>query len=172
MIFKALMFAKAAHTGQKRKYTNTEYILHPIRVASALMQYPEVTETMIVAALLHDVVEDTSFTLGQIRDLFGDGVATLVDELTNKSKNIDLPRNERKKMDRERLATCSKQAKVIKLLDRIDNINEMGGAEHDFKVKYSYESKLLAETIGCVEEDLKNILIEKAAKLYELPHRG
>jgi len=91
------------------------------------MQHPEATEGMITAALLHDAVEDQSdkISLIMIEFIFNSNVATLVDELTNKSKAADAPRAERKKMDRERIMDISRDAKIIKLCDRIDNLSEM-----------------------------------------------
>jgi (p)ppGpp synthase/HD superfamily hydrolase len=165
MIYRALMFAKAAHKGQNRKYTNEPYIVHPIRVAQAVMLYPIVTEDMIAAAILHDVPEDTEFTIEQIICLFGPEVGNLVDELTNKSKATGKPRAERKLMDRERLSKVSKKAKIIKILDRIDNLNDMYGAETDFKKLYAGESIILAECIGDADQALRAQLIVAANKL-------
>jgi (p)ppGpp synthase/HD superfamily hydrolase len=160
------MFAKAAHKGQFRKYTNEPYVTHPIRVAHAVMLHPIVAEDMIAAAFLHDVPEDTEFTIEQITNLFGQEVGTLVDELTNQSKATGLPRAERKSMDRERLKTVSKKAKIIKMLDRIDNLNEMHGAEYDFKKLYVGESLWLADSIGDADPALKKRLITAANLLH------
>jgi len=77
---KALDFAMTAHDGQKRK-SGEPYIVHPILVAAITAAFSN-DETMVQAALLHDVVEDTSFDIEDIREVFGEDVAHLVEGLT------------------------------------------------------------------------------------------
>src|SRR5690606_38890864 len=100
-----LNFAMKAHAevrnpdgsiGQKRKYTGEPYILHPMSVAGIVATTPFATKTMIAAALLHDVVEDTTYTLKDIEDRFGKEVARLVDWLTDLSTPADGNRAKRK----------------------------------------------------------------------------
>jgi len=90
IVDKARYFATAAHAavGQKRKYSDDDYIVHPIRVANLVKQYGG-TEEMIAAAYLHDVVEDTDVTMDTITSLFGSVVASLVKDLTDVSKPSD-----------------------------------------------------------------------------------
>ena len=76
-IAQALDFAAQAHAGQKRK-SGEDYIYHPIEVAKILVAYDCDTDS-IIAALLHDTVEDTAVTLEQVRKLFGEEVSSLVD---------------------------------------------------------------------------------------------
>lgn len=143
----AACFAQNAHRGQFRKYDqkHVPYIIHPARVAAAVMEeIPDHTLEMVAAAWLHDVVEDTPVTLGEIHKEFGQDVTKLVWELTNPSKGSNAPRGERKKMDRDHLETVSKEAKQIKLLDRIDNLLDMAGAPKDFEHMYKLESIALA----------------------------
>ena len=81
----AFRFAKAAHGDQKRK-TGEPYILHPIAVARIAAVELELGANPIIAAFLHDVVEDTHHTIEDIRERFGDDVAFLVGVVTKQKK--------------------------------------------------------------------------------------
>ena len=122
--------------------------------------HPDATEVMVVAAFLHDVVEDTPHTLDDIAAEFGADVAGLVAELTNPSKGMTAPRQRRKQLDREHLAAVSREAQLIKLLDRIDNLREMADVPAAFRRQYCQESRLLAEVIGEADPSLKAELLE------------
>lgn len=142
----ALELCVAAHSNQKRRYTGAPYAFHPIRLATRAKQHG-VPDHVVAALLLHDLVEDCpQISREQIAAVAG--VLELVLEVTNPSKGSELPRAERKKMDREHVAKASFWGKYIKLLDRIDNIQEMDQADNDFKILYARESLLLAEAIG------------------------
>jgi (p)ppGpp synthase/HD superfamily hydrolase len=162
LINEAKVFAIDAHAGQKRKYKDEDYVNHPIRVASRVTQVPGNTTEMVMAALLHDVLEDTKVTESDIRQKFGDKVAKLVVELTN-VKSIGT-REQRKALDRERISKISKEAKIIKALDRIDNLTDMlGSAPKDFSIIYSHESILLAQTLEkAIPGDLYYDIIDAA----------
>ena len=124
-------FAHKAHQGQQRKYTGEPYIVHPERVAGIVKTVTDDPAT-IDAAWLHDVVEDTPFTLEQIRLEFGDEVAKLVDEVTNVTKKTDGNRAHRKSVERQHLATASPKAKTVKLADVIDNVTDIMRNDRDF----------------------------------------
>lgn len=160
LILKAAAFARQAHDGQRRKYNARPYIQHPARVAGRVAARPQATEVMVAAAFLHDVVEDTPHTLDEILAEFGPDVARLVAELTNPSKGSKAPRREREQVDRDHLAVVSVEAKVIKLLDRIDNLQEMVDAPSNFRRRYCEESRLLADVIGDADPDLKAELLD------------
>ena len=81
----AIKFAVEAHSGQLRKIKNTPYILHPLEAASIASSLTK-DEDIICAAVLHDVVEDTDRTIDEIRELFGDRVAELVDSETENKR--------------------------------------------------------------------------------------
>lgn len=161
-IMTAAALAKAAHEGQTRRYNGTPYVLHPARVAARTMLLEGSTEHMAAAAFLHDVLEDTTVTPGEISIRLGPEVTELVQWLTNPSKGMGAPRAERKRLDREHLARAPWAAKVIKMLDRLDNLGEMKGAPADFKRLYSKESLLLAEAVGDAYPALKKELTAKA----------
>ena len=175
----AARVAAGYHQQQVRKYTGAPYIVHPARVAARLTRHPLGTEEGVCAAWLHDVLEDCetrprdirlsfpdepilsediNYFLGKKTDErhFGERVADLILELTNPSKqHPELPRAERKKMDRDHLLTASVQAKLIKLIDRTDNLLEIGNAPADFVQVYGEESKLLFEVLSGTDVGLE-----------------
>ncbi len=107
-------FAKEAHKGQKRK-SGGDYIMHPIAVANMAKEKYMDDET-IYACLLHDVVEDTDYTLRDIKREFGKNVAYLVDGVTEED-TLD------KTMDKiEKYTEKDDRVIVIKMLDRIHNL--------------------------------------------------
>ena len=86
-ITKAFNFAKQAHDGVKRR-SGEPYIMHPIAVAKIVCSEMGLGSTSICSALLHDVVEDTEYTVEDIRNMFGDKIAQIVDGLTKISGGI------------------------------------------------------------------------------------
>lgn len=153
----AKAFCIAAHSavGQKRKYTGKPYYNHPIAVAK-LVKKATHTNEMIMAALLHDVVEDTEVTINLVRHMFGDTVAKLVDELTDKSKPEDGNRAKRKAIDLANLAKASPEAKTIKLADLIDNTFSIVQYDPDFAKIYMREKRELLKVLTEGDETLYN----------------
>ena len=137
---KALEFATKAHNGQFRKDGKTPYIEHPIRIRNNIRLHKNFTPELGVAAFLHDVVEDCGVTIEQLKEQFGEKVASLVDWMTNRSKQTGLPRTERKKLDHERISKAPLDAKLLKLFDRLDNISDVAYLEGSFKVQYAKET--------------------------------
>lgn len=160
-IGRALEFAQKAHGSQKRKWSGDPYVVHPYRVAARLRAIkPDCPDEMVVAALLHDVVEDTEVTLDDIGREFGMGVASYVDGLTNVSSQVEfvnLNREGRKRLDRFHLRRQNPRVRLIKLLDRVDNLEDMTGAPPDFKRQYAIESLLL---LGAIEGDFPEVETE------------
>jgi (p)ppGpp synthase/HD superfamily hydrolase len=147
LIHRAIEFAKVAHAGQLRKFTHEPYIIHPLRVAHRLCEFTTDTE-IISAAILHDVVEDTSFSLADIERDFGARISRLVDELTDPSMPEDGTRAVRKKIDREHTAKASPAAKSIKLADRLDNLSDILEHAPGFATVYLEETRLLLEVLS------------------------
>jgi len=158
LIIRAAALATRAHEGQFRKNSSFPYITHPARVAGLVGILPGATEEMVAAAYLHDVIEDTAVSKDEIERETNAQVAFYVDCMTNRSKGGQLSREQRKKMDRERLATIPVEVKKIKLLDRIDNLREMTDYTSGFKALYASESLLLLEAIGDGDPDLAKML--------------
>lgn len=143
-IRRAELFAAAAHTavGQFRKYTGEPYYVHPREVA-AIVQAAGGDDAQVMAAHLHDVVEDTAITLEQIRFFFDGDVAALVEDLTDVSLPADGNRAERKAIDREHTAQASLRAKMIKLADVISNTRSIREHDQKFAKVYLEEMRLL-----------------------------
>ena len=127
VIQKAFEFANEAHKGIRRR-SGEPYILHPIAVAKIVVSNIGLGYKSIVAALLHDVVEDTDYTIDDLRTLFGDKVATLVEGLTKIKTVLDNEdKAEQKSMQAENfkriLLTLNDDVRVvlIKLADRLHN---------------------------------------------------
>lgn len=165
-IKKAYEFANTAHHGQQRKYTREPYIVHPLEVMEIVQTVTD-NEVMLAAALLHDVVEDTAFTLEEIYTEFGKEVADLVNELTDKSQLEDGNRALRKAIDRDSLANASAAAQTIKLADLISNTKSI--TEHDpkFAKVYLAEKRLLLKVLTKGHA----ILLDRA-KVLEAKNRG
>lgn len=137
LVIKAIDFAADKHRGQTRKdETNTPYINHPIGLASLLVNYAGITDTnVIVAALLHDTIEDTDATVDDIEELFGKKIRDIVMEVTD---DKSLPSPERKRLQIKHAATLSYEAKLVKLADKISNLQDILASP---PVKWSLERK-------------------------------
>lgn len=158
VILTAAALARYWHNGQVRKYNDRPYITHPARVAMEVTLTGG-TEEMVAAAWLHDVLEDTNCPEAEVVMAAGMKVLELVVGLTNPSKQYPkLSRADRKKMDRDHIASSPAAVKWIKMLDRADNLNELDGASSDFKKLYLSESRqllsVLAGTFTPAEERL------------------
>jgi (p)ppGpp synthase/HD superfamily hydrolase len=172
LIEKAKAFAENAHKGQYRKWvmdglgSRIPYFSHPCRVAEAVQIHPACTVEMVAAAYLHDVIEDCGITHEQLVACFGKKIADLVRELTNekddRAPHMKAPREVRKAYDRVRLEKVSSEAKIIKMLDRLDNLNEMHDTPSSFRRKYAYEALSLAGVIGDADSVLRWRLIDMA----------
>jgi GTP pyrophosphokinase len=120
---KAFLFANSAHDGIRRK-SGEPYIIHPIAVATIVARDFGLGSTSVMAAILHDVVEDTDYTVEDIKNLFGENVARIVDGMTKLSGELDTRQAlTLKKM----LMTLSDDVRVIliKLADRLHNMRTL-----------------------------------------------
>lgn len=144
---RALEYAMKAHEGQVRKYTLEPYIVHPIAVALILQQhYPQATEHMISAALLHDVIEDTDTTIEDL-GCFSLDVTLLVQGLTDVSKPEDGNRRLRKKIDCEHMARQSFCTQIIKCADLIHNTSSIVAHSPIFARIYIPEARNILEAM-------------------------
>ena len=128
LITKAFNFANQAHAGVKRR-SGEPYIMHPIAVAEIVCKEIGLGSTSICAALLHDVVEDTEYTVEDIRNMFGDKIAQIVDGLTKIAGGIfgDQASAQAENF-RKLLLTMSDDIRVIliKIADRLHNMRTLG----------------------------------------------
>ncbi len=120
----AIQFAATKHRDQRRKDApQSPYINHPIQVAQTLWDVGGVRdESTLVAAILHDTIEDTDTTPEEIRTRFGESVLTLVLEVTD---DKSLPQPERKRLQIEHAPHLSSGAKLIKLADKLSNLTDI-----------------------------------------------
>ncbi len=125
-IDKAFHLAKDAHAGAKRR-SGEPYILHPIAVARIVCQEIGLGSTSICCALLHDVVEDTEYTVEDMRDMFGDKVAQIVDGLTKISGEVFSNSSAQAENFRKLILTMNDDIRVIliKIADRLHNMRTL-----------------------------------------------
>jgi (p)ppGpp synthase/HD superfamily hydrolase len=123
-------FAARMHSGQTRKGAGREpYVNHVIDVAARVAKSPHADRTLILGALLHDVVEDTAGTAEEIAEMFGQDVARLVLEVTD---DKTLPKPERKRLQEETVRFKSDHAKRIKLADKASNLTALAESPPTF----------------------------------------
>lgn len=121
LLEQAIRFASKKHAGQVRKGTDTPYIVHPLEVMTILMRMKADTNLMI-AGLLHDTVEDTDTTVGEIEELFGQDVADLVSHHSeDKSKSWQ----ERKETAINELKTADLRLKMLIMADKLSNLRSI-----------------------------------------------
>lgn len=138
-VIAAAAFAAQKHRDQRRKGAEASpYINHPIAVTNVLANEADVTdESVLVAALLHDTVEDTATTPGELRGQFGVEVTSIVLEVTD-DKSLSKP--ERKRRQIVHAAGLSDRAKLVKLADKICNLREMNASPpHDWPLDRKHE---------------------------------
>jgi len=123
-LLEAVAFAALKHQDQRRKgHRRLPYINHPVRVAEILWSVGGVRDTTtLVAALLHDTLEDTETTPAEIELRFGPEVLGVVQEVTD---DKSLPKAVRKQRQIEHAAHASPRAKMIKLADKINNVSDL-----------------------------------------------
>ena len=141
LVQKALLFAYRKHKGQIRR-DGTEYITHPIRVANYISKFVE-NDDLMIAAYLHDTLEDTDTTYEEIRIIFGKEIANIVLELTN---NKEL----RKKLGKteclkQGILNMSEESLIVKLCDRLDNVSDLTTSSEEFRQKYLKQTLELIE---------------------------
>ena len=164
LIKKAQDFATTEHQriNHLRKYSNQPYQTH-LQAVAKLVSTVSDDKQMIAAAWLHDTVEDTPATLGDIEENFGVQIAELVEELTDISKPSDGNRATRKEIDRQHLATASPRAKTIKLADLIHNCVDIVKHDEKFAVTFVSEMQALLDVLS--EGDAT--LLKRANKLLK-----
>jgi guanosine-3',5'-bis(diphosphate) 3'-pyrophosphohydrolase len=124
LLLKALAFAAHKHREQRRKDAEASpYINHPIALADVLVNEGGVTDVEVIcAALLHDTVEDTATTHEELLDAFGSRIARIVAEVTDDQR---LPKAERKRLQVEHAPHISREAKLVKLADKLCNLRDV-----------------------------------------------
>ena len=140
MVNKAFYFAVEAHKDQRRR-SGEPYIYHPIEVATIAASDIGLGRTSIICALLHDVVEDTKYTLNDIREMFGDKVAKVVDGLT-KFDTMDNVESLQAENFKKVISSLSYDIRVvlIKLSDRLHNMRTLDSMPKHKQLKIASET--------------------------------
>ena len=122
-----MAFAAEKYRNQRRKDIEASpYINHPIALAQILTNEAGIEdEQVLVAAILHDTIEDTETTSPELVDCFGDEVTAIVLEVTD---DKSLPKAERKRLQIEHAPTISRRAKLVKLADKIANLRDIAAS--------------------------------------------
>lgn len=159
----AYELAAEAHSTQRRK-SGEPYIIHPIAVAAIVAEELELGDNPVISAFLHDVVEDTPYTVEDIRERFGDDVAFLVDTVTKRKKDSY---EHSKQVDNYRQILESVhfdiRALLIKLADRLHNMRTLDSMRPDKQMKIAGETDYfyapLANRLGLyhIKTELENL---------------
>lgn len=163
---KALGFASKKHEGQTR-IDGSPYIFHPIRVAMIVEKFKlsHEMDSLIAAAFLHDVVEDTQTSLEEITKEFGVLVSSLVEELTSNKAIIRARGKANYLLDK--MVKMSNWGLVLKLADRADNVKDLIHASKEFEEKYKKETIFILDKLE-VNRALTNtqkVLVDKIREL-------
>ncbi|HLP05464.1 MAG TPA: RelA/SpoT family protein [Paludibacter sp.] len=165
IITKAFNFAKSAHKGIKRR-SGEPYIMHPLAVARIVVREIGLGSTSICSALLHDVVEDTDYTVEDIENLFGPKIAQIVEGLTKISGGVFAEKaSEQAENFRKLLLTMSEDIRVIliKISDRLHNMRTLGSMPPAKQYKIAGETQYiyapLAHRLGLfrIKTELENL---------------
>ncbi len=162
----AYLLAKEAHAPQRRK-SGEPYILHPVAVALITAKELQMDANTVITAFLHDVVEDTAYTVEDIRERFGNDVAGLVNVVTKKKKDVYTTT---KQVDNYQQILASMhydiRAVIVKISDRLHNMRTLESMRPDKQMKIAGETDCfyapLANRLGLfeVKSDLENLSLK------------
>ena len=140
-IKRAFFLAKEAHEGVRRR-SGEPYLLHPIAVAKIVIEEIGLGVKSVVAALLHDVVEDTEYSVEDMERIFGPKIASMVDGLTKMSGVFNADTSEQAEYFRKVLLTLSDDVRVIliKIADRLHNMRTLGSMPMNKQIKITGET--------------------------------
>jgi GTP diphosphokinase / guanosine-3',5'-bis(diphosphate) 3'-diphosphatase len=169
----AILFAAQSHSGQYRKDGKTPYINHPVEVMHLLAHTGNVSDPeLLVAAVLHDVVEDTQVTAHEISRRFGERVSKVVLELTDDKM---LTKEDRKRLQLHLANHLSADARLIRICDKICNVHDILYAppdDWDLRRRRDYLewAKAVVDKIRGTNEELEkqfDELFEEGMKFLE-----
>lgn len=170
---KAAVYSAEMHKYQRRKgFNQVPYINHPLKVAELLSEYGESEEDLLIAAILHDVIEDTDATAEEIVNLFGQNICNIILEVTD---DKELPYSIRKELQIKHAPGLSVSAKKLKIADKICNIIDIVSYPLDWSTERKLSYLEWAEQVvnGCagVNQELETyfsqVLDEGLDKLKE-----
>jgi len=174
----ALSFIREKHAGQFRKFDKKPYIVHPIQVAKIIKKFKgnsKNIDDLMIAALLHDTLEDTNATLPEIRKRFGNLVSSLVKELTSEKEKIE-KLGKALYLSKKMVEELTDYGLSLKLADRLSNTSDFTIADPAFVKKYVAETNKIIESLSKREltSTQKKLLaeieknIEKAKKSFSI----
>ncbi len=172
IVRKAMDFMMTAHEGQFRQGTGLKYAVHPIAVFSTVKKFKESKNIIfiLVAALLHDVIEDANITYEDLKEKFGVEAAGLVLELTNDNQEID--RVGKEEYINKKLVQLTSYALVIKLADILDNLTDRpteGMLNRIYNnLTYLVANRSLTGTQARIFNEINEVLIDYGKKAVEL----
>ena len=167
----AFELAREAHAAQKRK-SGEPYIIHPIAVAAIVAIELKLGANPVIAAFLHDVVEDTAYTIDDIRQRFGDDVAFLVSVVTKKSTgNYEISKQVDNYKQMLNSIHYDIRALLVKLADRLHNMRTLSSMRPDKQMKIAGETDFfyapLANRLGLYNVKIE---LENLSFRYRCPH--
>ena len=167
----AFELAREAHVAQKRK-SGEPYIIHPIAVATIVAIELKLGANPVIAAFLHDVVEDTAYTIDDIRQRFGDDVAFLVSVVTKKSTgNYEISKQVDNYKQMLNSIHYDIRALLVKLADRLHNMRTLSSMRPDKQMKIAGETDFfyapLANRLGLYNVKIE---LENLSFRYRCPH--
>ncbi|MBI2483815.1 bifunctional (p)ppGpp synthetase/guanosine-3',5'-bis(diphosphate) 3'-pyrophosphohydrolase [Candidatus Uhrbacteria bacterium] len=176
-ILKGLSLTERAHAGQYRD-DGAPYAIHPIRMAVSLIKDFNITSpTLVIAALLHDVVEDTTVTLAAIQKACGKTVASLVNDVTDARPPRETETQKRKRKQQKLIALLEKRksSRIVKCADILDNIRswplvtDKSSAFHKL-TRWVEEARAHSLPFAKATDEKMYRLIKRTLDAYERPH--
>ncbi len=171
LIFETLLFAAEKHKDQRRKDSDASpYINHPIAVAYYLCMHCDVLDAdVLIAAILHDTLEDTNTTPEEIEEMFGEDVLRLVEEVTD---DKSLSNEVRRKIQVDTVSDKSPGAKLIRLADKISNVTDLlhappSGWDAQKKVDYLAWTEKVVDNVRGINTCLEKLYEERLMKARE-----
>jgi (p)ppGpp synthase/HD superfamily hydrolase len=165
--FNAYYFAMKAHGDQKR-IGGEKYINHPFRVAKRTEKLFPQDEPLVLAAMLHDVLEDTDVDGDWMSDMFGLVVTKYVKYLTNTPKVEGINRQQRFINDMTFIKFAPEGLESVKLIDRLDNLSDVSVLKRSFLKVYYQESHLMLDMLDRANSDLREELFETLNYVNEI----
>ncbi len=160
---KAYKFAIEKHEGQLRKFSKKPYITHLVRTCR-IVSHHTTDETMLMAALLHDVVEDTEVKISEVNRRFGNEVSVIVDQLTY------IGTGDKKSGLKKEVDSMSSESKIVKLSDRTANVIGLFNPNVPIKFvnRYINETEHVFGGVAIDNNDFKNIQLRLWKKLFSI----
>lgn len=156
MLNDAATLSEYGHREQKRKYTNEPYFIHCEEVVNLAKMFIDDTN-LLCALYCHDLLEDTNISKELIRDVLGQEVLSLVEELTDISKPEDGNRSIRKEIDRQHLAIASDKAQTGKCFDIISNTISITKHDKKFALIYLKEIDSVLDILVRADKEIVDI---------------